>query len=173
MILNQIFVGKTETARRLLLKLIDELPIKVNLALEKTLIRLIEKAKLIVSYHTPIGATGDLRRSIATFTRGIPVKYGEVGTPLKYGVPIEYGTPPTGKPPPYGPGTPLDIWVKAKRIPVPTRVIAFSIARKGISMWALRYLGSKGYYMFRAGWNWMRDKVLPFFRRDLTDILRR
>lgn len=96
-----------------------------------------------VQGRTPVGVSGDLKKSIIQRVYGSPVAlFGEVSTPLLYGAPIEFGRKP-GKMPPVDA---LELWVIRKLgISQDSRGVAYVIAR------AIARRGIKAVGMFSKG----------------------
>ena len=97
-----------------------------------------------VQGRTPVGVSGDLRKSIMPVVRGTPQNLqGELVTSLVYGEPVERGREP-GKWPPIDA---IELWVQRKLGigPDESRSVAFLIARK------IGTVGTQGAFMFEKG----------------------
>ncbi len=94
--------------------------------------------------RTPVGVSGDLRKSITPIVRGKPPNFvGRLATPLVYGEPVERGRAPGSMPPVDA----IELWVRRKLgiSGDESRQVAWAIALTIKQRW------TEGVHMFRDG----------------------
>ena len=126
-----------------------------------------------VVVETPVGATGNLRSSIASHVYGNPLGgqlSGQLGafedaatmTPVSYGYAVEFGQSPGVRPP----AAELEYWVIRKLGVAPAAApgVAFAIAE------SIYKRGTKGAFMFKKGFDARRQAVVDLWQRMLGDF---
>ena len=114
-----------------------------------------------VQGRTPVGVSGDLRKSIAPVVRGTPPNFvGELATPLLYGIVVERGRQPGSQPP----SSALELWVRRKLGVAEDEVeqVAYLVAR------AIGRTPAPGVFMFEQGFEAGQSSVIKLWN-DVVD----
>lgn len=163
---------------------------KVNPVVTQTIVKALMLFQFEVSRRTPKGISQNPGLKSSIQYKLITPLSGELGSVVKYLEPVEYGSKPH-----WPPRAPIELWVRRKlvskinlkaasrktikgrrrkvsaidakeaRIKSLAFLICRAISRRGTSRWAEMTLGTKGFLMFRRGFEAAMPRVEAMFQK--------